>query len=378
MWLKSFAAQVVENPRKPKAPNAGRVIVPKEAMAIPVEVPNSHLFSYALNPCVAPDGSLLVRTIPNSDDRTHDRTQLLMFDKTGMFVRSLDVNGAKRMNYSGFFLAGKNIAVMAEGGGNSYVAKLLWFDAAGIYEREITLPYENCSGCWTPLAFFDGIFYFIYQRGGPDDQDGKPGIVDHPWSILSFTESSDEYTSLASFPTKDYYFGGECDDGRCHSQSTSISNFRAAPYQNKYLVLSNTREYLLKIYDPVTNAVIREFRRDYKRAKNKQRKVETIIDGKSRAAPHQKYTSDIVNIFAHGDEIWAVTSTRDKARGVLIDIFDSGGIFKDFFYLKLPEQSLNALQYPEHSTLDGNALYTISIPNNKGDACVIRKYFVEK
>jgi len=39
---------------------------------------------------------------------------------------------------------------------------------------------------------------------------------------------------------------------------------------------------------------------------------------------------------------------------------------------------MNALMDPERSTLDGNALYTISIPSSKSDACVIRKYLVEK
>jgi hypothetical protein len=367
MWLESSAAQLIENPRKPKASNAGRVIVPREVMTISGEGPSGHDFKHAWSPRVAPDGSLFVRTSSGSDARQ----QILMFN--GRFVRNLE--GPEPIGYSGFFLAGKSIVVLAEGGGSGYLAKLLWFDSGGIYEREITLPYEDCAGCWTPLAFFDGVFYFLYNRPShPYDENTKPGIVDTPRRILSFAESSGMYTPLASFPIKDYFFGCQCNGGICTGELTPISAFMSAPYQEKYFALSHTREYLLKVYDPATNAVVREFRRDYMRIKNKQEKVETTIGGKRRTAPHQKYTHDIINIFTHGDEIWAVTSTRDKAKGALIDIFDGNGIYKDSFYIKLPEQLLNALSSNSDSTIDRNTLYIIT----RDPDCVIRKFLIEK
>jgi hypothetical protein len=366
IWLESSAAPVVENPRKPKAPNAGRVIVPEEVMTISGEGSSGHYFKHAWSPRVAPDGSLFVRTSSESDARQ----QLLMFDEAGRLVRNLE--GPEPIGYSGYFLAGKNVVVFAESG---YRAKLMWFNSAGIYQREITLPYEDCAGCWTPLAYFDAVFYFLYNRDSfPYDENTKPGIVDKPRRILSFAESSGMYTPLASLPTKYYFFGGQCNGGVCRGESTPISTFMSAPYQEKYFVLSHTREYLLKIYDPAANAVIREFRRDYNRIKNRQGKVESTIWGKLRTAPNQKYTPDIINIFTRGDEIWAVTSTRDEAKGVLIDIFDGNGIYKDSFYIKLPEQLLNALNSNSDSTIDGNTLYIITRDPN----CVIRKFLIEK
>lgn len=369
-WLESSDIQVVENSRKPKAPGAGRVIVPKEVMTIAGNGPNGHYFKYAWRPRVAPDGSLLVRTISQSGD-----VQILMFDKAGQFVRTLE--GPELKGNSGFFLAGKHVVVLAEGNGSFYLTKLLWFNSTGIYEREITLPYEDCTGCWVPLAFFDNTFYFLYHRDRSHyDQGDKPGIVDSPRDIISFKEGSGAYTPLASFPTKNYFLGCKCDEV-CNCEFSSISDFMAVPYQGKYLVLSHNREYLLKIYDPVTNTVIREFKRDYKRIKNEPAKVETIVVGKRRTAPHQKYTQDVVNIFARGDEIWAVTSTRDEAKGVLIDIFNGSGIYKDSLYLKLPDLELKALADPTNSTLDGNALYTNSTPISNDDTCIIRKYLIE-
>jgi hypothetical protein len=81
-------------------------------------------------------------------------------------------------------------------------------------------------------------------------------------------------------------------------------------------------------------------------------------------------------IFAHGGEIWAVTSTRDKATGVLIDVFDGDGTYQDSFYLKLPEAALDSLVSPSLSTLDGDFLYVVT--KNVDEMSVIKKYLIEK
>jgi hypothetical protein len=152
----------------------------------------------------------------------------------------------------------------------------------------------------------------------------------------------------------------------------------ALPYQEKYLILSHTSKYLLKIYDPASNTVLREFWRAYERVKKAPEKDDRIISGESPTIPDLNYVSDIVNIFTSGDDIWVVTSTCDETKGVLMDVFTSGGVYKDSFYLKLPEPALKALLDTRHSTLDGNALYTISIPSNQDGTCFIRKYLIEK
>ena len=373
IWPALSAERIVNNPRTPKARNAGRVVTLTEVMAIPGEGQRDYNFKYPWNFGIAPDGSLLIRDVAERN------TQFLLFDKDGRFLRNLFEKGKEpggKVSPSGFFLASRNVVVLAEGAAEVYQAKLLWFDGAGTYEREITLPYKNCTGCLRPLAFFDGVFYFLSPDSSWSNRDDKPGFVDVPQNILSFAEGSGDYKSLASFPTRNYSFGSECNYyGTCRGEAVSISIFMAVPYQAKYLVLSHTRDYLLKIYDPVANAVIREFRRDYKRAKNEQGKDETTIGGERRTAPHQKYTPDIVNILTRLDEIWVVTSTRDKAKGALIDIFDGGGVFRDSFYLKLPEPALDALIGPGHSALDGNALY-LSTRNPDG-TCAVRKYRID-
>ena len=366
MWPALSAERIVKNPRTPKARNAGRIVTPKEIAAIQGEGQRGYHFKYPWSFSVATDGSLLVMNSTNS--------QFLLFDKDGHFLRKLSEKSKESVG-SGYFLTAKNIVVLNENSSGGYKSRLRWFDGGGTYEREITLPYRNCSGCLRPLAFFDGAFYFLWNssRSGQDD---KPGFVDVPHDIFSFTEGSVDYKSLASFPTMNYSFGTECNYwGTCRGEAVSISLFMAAPYQARYLVISHTRDYRLKIYDPVANAVIREFQRDYKRVKNEQRKIETTIAGERRTAPHQKYTPDIANIFTRQDEIWVVTSTRDKEQGVLIDVFDGAGVFRDSFYLKLPEPALDALISSGLSTLDSNALW-LAI-RNPDDTCSLRKYLLD-
>jgi hypothetical protein len=149
----------------------------------------------------------------------------------------------------------------------------------------------------------------------------------------------------------------------------------------KFLALFHTSEYLLKIYDPAANAVQREFRRAYERVKkppekDEQKKDRVGINGKTFTAPEQKYANDIVNLFARGSEIWAVTSTRDKVKGTLIDVFDGAGVYQDCFYLQLPEAALDSLVSPSRATLEGDFLYVIV--KNADETSSIRKYAIEK
>jgi len=46
-----------------------------------------------------------------------------------------------------------------------------------------------------------------------------------------------------------------------------------------------------------------------------------------------EFESDIDDICPAGDRLWVITSTNDKAKGRLIDVFDKEGRFVDSFHL---------------------------------------------
>jgi hypothetical protein len=253
--------------------------------------------------------------------------------------------------------------------------KLLWFDYSGKYQHEMPIRRDVFSFLF-PLGSLNGTL--LFGSSGIPLQSGKPGIVEVPQTILAISEDSGELKSLASFPITAFIAsagGGSARSMRAYSLLTVV------PFKEKYLALIHTCEYLLKIYDPAANAVLREFRRQYERVKqppekDKPKKGALGVDDKSYIPPEQKYANDVANIFARGGEIWAVTSTRDQAKGILIDVFDGDGVYQDAFYLQLPEAALAGLASPSLATLDGDFLYVIA--RNADETSTIRKYLIEK
>jgi hypothetical protein len=362
-WIPAATGQVIENPAKPRAHNAGRVVVPKEVLAVSDEGRSDYYFKWPGGLRVAPDGSFFLR----------DEKQFLQFDKNGRFQRNLFKKGqgpGEMGSFVGCFLTAKNIVALANDPN-----KLLWFDYGGTYKHETLIRREGGTFLW-PVACLDGVFYF--HSSEIPNFGGEPGVFDVPQAIVTLAEGSVDLKPLASFPTKAFIVtsGGGSARGMI-----SISYLLAVPYQGKYLALIHTSEYLLKIYNPTAKAVLREFRREYERVKkppekDEQKKDRVGINGKTYTAPDQKYANDIINLFSSGGEIWAVTSTRDKAKGILIDVFDGDGIYQDCFYLQLPEAALNSLRSPSLSTLDGSFLYIVA--KNPDETSVIKKYQIEK
>ncbi len=78
-----LSAQIVENPAKPKAANAGRVVTPTEVLSISDEGRSDYYFKYPQQLATAPDGSLFVI----------DENQLLWFGPDGAFERNLFKKG---------------------------------------------------------------------------------------------------------------------------------------------------------------------------------------------------------------------------------------------------------------------------------------------
>ncbi len=339
-WHLSASGQVIENPAHPKSTDAGRTITPKEILAISDEGRGDYYFKWPYNLRVAPDGSIFVM-----DDK-----QFVQFDKDGRFQRNLfkSGQGPGEMGYmGGYFLTAKNIIALA----NS-PEKLLWFDYAGTYEREAPVRAEQ-GAFLRPLFFLNGTFYFHCSQVPLIK--GEPGMLEVSQTIAKLIEGAGEPKMLASFPTRACVVS---DSGRAMGM-ISLSSLVAVPYRQKYLALFRTSEYLLKIYDPETNAVRKEFRRVYERVKqapqkDEQKKSRVILNGKTYTAPDQKYANDITNILARGGDLWVVTSTRDKAQGILVDVFDGDGVYQDSFYVKLPEAALNSLASPSLSTLEGD------------------------
>jgi len=352
--------QVVENPAKPKAANAGRVVVPEEVLAISDEGTSDYYFKWPRGLKTAPDGSLFLL----------DESQVLQFNKDGKFGRNFFKKGqgpGEVNNVSVCLPAVKNFIIHSP-----YPNKLVFFDLAGKYERELPVRSETRS-MMTALLFHGGTFYFE-TREFPRVK-GDPDYVDSPHSILAVSEATGEIKTLSAFPTRAFVVSSPSGG----SGMFDITSLIAVPFKERLLALTHTSEYLLKIYNPEADKIIREFRRAYERVKpepltEEQKKGGLIIDGKHYGPPELKFQNDVRNLLARCDEIWAVTSTKDKAKGILIDVFDGEGVYRDSFWLKLPEAALKSVIYPGFCALDGDFLWVVE--RSEDETFAVKKYRV--
>ena len=125
------AQSVIENPAKPKAANAGRVVVPEEVLAISDEGTTDYYFKWPHTLKTGPDGSLVLI----------DRDQILRFDKNGKFQGNFlkKGQGPGEMTYPGACLATvKNTIIIS-----NYPNKIVFLDLAGKFEKEIPVRQEG-------------------------------------------------------------------------------------------------------------------------------------------------------------------------------------------------------------------------------------------
>jgi hypothetical protein len=354
------AQSIIENPARPKAANAGRIVVPEEVLTISDDGTRDYYFDVPHDLRIAADGSLFLL----------DKRQILQFDRAGKFLHNLynQGQGPGEMSYVRACLTtDKNVIVHTDS-----PDRIIFLDYAGKYEREIPFRLKSGYNLNPKTLLFEGGTFYIQAAEWPRVK-GDPEDVEIPNAIFALNSVSGETRELSSFSTRSYAITS----GRS-SGLYEISSFFAAPFKGKYVVLSHTSEYSIKIYDPSANKVIQEFRRTYERVKpeppTETDKKGMLVEGKRYPRPEHKYQSDVKVILTYGDEIWAVTSTRDEAKGVLIDVFDSEGVYRDCFYLKLPEAALNQLRWPGYCTRDGDFLWVVE--RTEDETVTIKKYRV--
>ncbi len=355
-----LSAQVIENPAKPKAANAGRVIAPEEVLAISDEGTTDYYFKWPTNLRTGPDGSLVLI----------DRDQVLRFDKNGKFQGNFlkKGQGPGEVTYPGACLATvKNTIIIS-----NYPNKIVFLDLAGKFEKEIPVRQEGRTNL-SLLSFHGGAF--IFRAWDFPRTTGDPDIIDTPQTIVAVSEETGEAKTLSTFMTKAFVITSAGGGGGMFD----ITSLIAAPFQERYLALSHTEEYLVRIYDPAANKVVREFRRNYDRIKGhplteSEKKGGILMNGQHYTVPQRRFEDDIKNVLTRDGEIWALTSTTDKAKGLLIDVFDGEGVYRDGFWLNLPEAALRSLQSPGQCALDGEFLWVVE--QAEDETFTIRKYRV--
>jgi len=354
--LLNFTQEIIENPEKPLSKNSGRLVKLIEIMQI-YDVGEKFYFEFPRNLKVALDGSIFIQ----------DRGQFLHFDSNGRFVHNLFKTGqgpGEMQSMGNYFFHEENIISHER-----WTNKILWFDSHGKFIKEFRIQEKTSLSRF--LLFRNGRYYFLSSER-PIVK--KTSVVDIHQKLICVAEEGKEIKEMTAFPTKGYIAVGK-QGGRVFYD---ISSVIAVPYQKKFLFISHTQEYLIKLYDIEKEQVIRIFKRDYQRVKtprDTERMGGAMLDGKPVSPPHQKFLNDVQNLLVFKDNLWIVTSTMDKEKRTLIDVFDSEGQYIYNFYLKFPENLVR--RYHGDATMDisGDSLFTIE--QNEDGICAIIRYKIE-
>lgn len=356
--LKSItpAQTKIENPKKPLSSHAGREVTLEEIMQIN-DIGGEFYFKYPRNLKVAVNGFIFIE----------DVNQLLQFDSEGNFVRNFFKKGqgpGEMLSIGNVVFHGDHMIVH-----DSWSNKIMCFDFNGERVDEFRIR-ENINLSRLLLSRLDKHYFLSSERPMAE----KTSIVDLFQKIIRVSERGDKIEELSPFPTKGYIVVGKQGSRIFYD----ISSVMAVPFRDKYLFVSHTREYLVKLYDVENDKVIRSFNRKYKRIKtprDEKRRGGASIGRKPVNAPRQKYKSDIQNLLVYKDNLWVVTSTKDEEK-TLIDVYDFEGKYNDNFYIKFPEGLVK--RYHGDTSMAISEDYIYILKKNKNETFSIKKYKIEQ
>ncbi|MDH5468034.1 MAG: 6-bladed beta-propeller [Candidatus Aminicenantes bacterium] len=309
-WATVFASQekaIIENPEKPLNKNAGRVIQLKEVIRVKDEE-GKFYFSGPWDIVVARDGSFFI----------HEPNKIYKFDANGKFVKNFykkgEGPGELNQNLTEIIVREDNIILASS---NMY--KIIRLDMRGNLIEDIRPEWKFS----TVVGYYNGKYFLTqYERKSL----GKK-ISEIREENLRLVVASDEREIT---PTP-YIFPVTVSInvwGRGIS-SASISRFQRVDEDQRYVYLFHTPEYLVKLLDLEKIEVIRSFRRKYDRVKRiplKESKIPLLMP---------KFHNDIYRLAIHKNNLWVITSTVDKEKGILVDVFNREGKYLDNFYLPL-------------------------------------------
>ncbi len=317
-----LAQEIIGNPEKPANRDAGRVVDLEKVLEISDTGVGYYMESPML-PKVAPDQSIFVL----------DREQLLRFDRSGNFLRNYFKRGqgpGELELVSNYLLTNDHIIIH-----NARPNKIVYLNLEGELVKEFRVEQPG-AGFMILIAHIDGMFYLHRNEGIPVVK-GQPRIIDFPKMIVAVSDEGKSVKDLQPFPIKRFVAvqGGS-------RGSIDINSLIAAQYNKKYLFISHTPEYQVKLFDLENNRVLRTFNRRYKRIKTPEEIKNSnrgylVLNNQKFTAPDLEHISDICHLEVVKDQLWVMTSTLDKKRGWLVDVYDAQGRYLDNFYLKFPK-----------------------------------------
>jgi len=303
--------EVIRNPARPPAGNAGRIVSLKPETMI-IDTGTEFYFKSPRSPRISPDGSFFVQDID----------QLLEFDSSGRFVRNYLKKGQGPGEAQGIYhylLADGRVFLQ-----DMYGGKILVFDKTGTCLKEFRISAAVRSPRLLDLR--GGRFLLTFLRLVPG---GEAMSIEQ--GLATMADSGDDWEEKISFPVR-----GTARETGGISAAVITASLTAVSHPNGLMVVSHTPEYLVKVIDVDKGRLVRTFTREYAREPQTDASGPKIkMSGQAAAGPPpSKYKNDIAGLFVQSEDIWVVTSSFDRDKGTLVDVFDIQGRYRDSFRLR--------------------------------------------
>jgi hypothetical protein len=309
--------QIIENPSKPRAKDAGRVLKLTEVWRITDEGGDFY-FQAPRNLQTATDGSIFIT----------DNDEFLRFSADGKFIGNIFKKGQGPGEIGGsfmYFIQGPDVFIQDLNSWRFWRA-----DFNGVFQEQIVIKNKDIS---VLIGVVPDGFLFIRMVWPPRSEwTGRMLEVLH--SVESFAEGSSDRRDIATFKTNAFLSP--------RSATNWDSSITALSPDGKSLYAFFGREYQIEIVNLDSSPVVKRFRRTYPRVPHVEKSWESE-SRKKNGYPKIEYEADIKGLYPIEGRVWVETSTEDKIKGRLIDVFDKDGHFIDGFYLG-PGRSLMAVR----------------------------------
>ena len=337
----SSLGQIAENPSKPAAKDAGRLLKLTEVWRINDEGGDFY-FRRPYNLQVADDGSVLIA----------DQDEFLRFSSEGKFIKNIfrKGQGPGEIDESFlFFVQGRDIFIQ------DLMTQRLWrSDFDGVFQEQIIVRNTDFAGL---IGLVPDGFVFL-RLAWPPRSEWTGKLIGVPHIVELVARDGSPNRAIATFNPRSFL--SQRSATSWDSLSTALSN------DGRMLYSFCGRDYLIEVVDIASGKTIKKYKRDYP-------KIPYVEKGpgprfrRPEGVPNIEYEHDIYSLVPFGESLWIVTSTADKAKGSLIDVFDKGGRFIDSFYLGA-DRTLMAVKEGFIFCQEKNEDETITIIKYKIDA----------
>jgi hypothetical protein len=346
----ALAQTIIENPEKPASPRAGRVLELRELARVSEEK-GKFFFEQPWDIFAGKDGVIYVQ----------EPTKLYKFDAQCRFLKNLlkrgEGPGELNGNLTDVLIGDPDLVLYS-----SNVYKLLRLDPEGklLAEKRFVTGFSRLLG-------YRGGRYVVMtfeRKDGPRVN----GISEQDYRLKLITDDDQVISTPFILPLTSGFYNRTVGGRTIGGSSSSISRFMPLTIDSRWVYLFHTPEYLIRAIDLEKGEVALSFRRRYERAKYDRSRPKNM----PADYPVPKYFNDLCRLLSYKGRIWAVTSTMDKDKGFLVDVFSREGQYLDNFYLPVSGIRRDNPQIYAPMAIWGDFLYVLE--RDEDDLISLVKY----